>query len=151
VLSVVDLIVDPLKKAKELGPSLRYLTKNLSNDYKGRKPSPQEYLQIRMEIENKIADSCNNIEFEPAINYYRELFELEKDLHPKYLNAKGEWPKSALFDYTVTTNYDLLLERYSFACDLDESLPTKHFFRRGFTRDYTDGSLDSLLLFDFFL
>ena len=44
VLSVVDLIVDPLKKAKELGPSLRYLTKNLSNDYKGKKPSPQESL-----------------------------------------------------------------------------------------------------------
>jgi hypothetical protein len=36
VLSVIDLIMNPIKKAQELGPTLHYLSKNTSKGYKGR-------------------------------------------------------------------------------------------------------------------
>ena len=135
VLSVIDFIMNPVEKTRELGPSLYYLQKNLTEHFTGRKPSKEEYLNIRNKIENKIVRSCNNVNFPLAKEYYRKLFRLEQDLHRKYCNAKGMTTTTLPFEYTVTTNYDLLLERYAFENDRDGNLPSKDFFRRGFKRE----------------
>jgi SIR2-like domain len=136
VLSVIDFIMDPVAKAMELGPSLLYaLPKNLSEKLTGMIPSMEEYSSIRKEIEKRIVDSCNNVDFQKAKEYYGKLFKLELDLHRRYCNAKGEGSTTLPFEYAVTTNYDLLLERYAFESDHDNNLPGKDFFNRGFRRE----------------
>ena len=58
------------------------------------------------------------------------MFTLEGSATPTYLNARNETPRILLFKHVVTTNYDLVLERYN----KDRINPSKHFLRRGLTR-----------------
>ena len=56
-----DLIVDPFGRVEFLGPSLAYLAKNMSEDYKSPRPTQKQYLQIRNKNESEIVATCKRI------------------------------------------------------------------------------------------
>jgi hypothetical protein len=138
ILSVLDALVNPTQKSRDLGPSMKYMSQLANNSYSGGIPTISELQTIKKSIEDLIINSCDNFDFERAKEYYRSLFNFENSVTPFYVNAKNEHPRIPIFSHTVTTNYDLVLERYDKECDTDSTLPAKHFLRRGFIRPYNE-------------
>ncbi|MDP9288615.1 MAG: hypothetical protein M3P08_10505 [Thermoproteota archaeon] len=138
IISVLDAIVNPTQKLRDLGPSMIYMSELADNPYSGETPTMSELHIIKKSIEDLIINSCNNFDFERAKEYYRSLLNFENSVTIFYVNAKNEHPRIPIFSHTVTTNYDLVLERYDKECDTDRTLPAKYFLRRGFTRPYDE-------------
>lgn len=76
-------------------------------------------------------------EFDRAIEYYDHLFRFENLISLDYMNAIGGRAHTGLFRHTVTTNYDLVLERFDNDYERrfrnDRTVQAKHFLERGFT------------------
>lgn len=133
ILSILDLMTNPDTIFDNLGVSTHYLytlAQHTASTFAGRIPSREQYTAIRSLIENEIVQSCNQCNFFQANKFYSRLFTLEGSVTPTYLNAQNECPCIMPFKHVVTTNYDLVLERY----DKDRVSPAKHFLRRGLTR-----------------
>lgn len=134
ILSVLDLITAPESNPAAVGVSTHYiytLAQLTGSTYQGTVPTRDEYRMIRTDVEKNIADSCNQCNFHLANQLYSRLFSLDSSLVTTSLvNALNEHPRELLFKHIVTTNYDLVLERY----DLNGVQPPKHCMRRAFTR-----------------
>jgi hypothetical protein len=140
LLSVLDSLADPINKIQTLGPTMAYLF--ASRKDLGKVPSKEELIRLKIKIEDLIVNSCSNCDFERAHEYYRKSFEFEKSLAIDYVNGVDKRPSKQIFAHTATTNYDLVLERYERACEIDiDRFPSKHFLRRGFKRPYDEAEL----------
>lgn len=88
ILSVLDAIVDPTQKSRDLGPSMIYASQLINNHYSGKKPTSSDLYLIKRNIEDLVINSCVNFNLEKANKYYRSLFRFENMITPDYVNAK---------------------------------------------------------------
>jgi hypothetical protein len=138
ILSVLELMAHPIQTAHNGGgPRILYLNQLLNSTYNDNIPQQQELDEIKRSIEEVIIYSCMNCDFVGAIEYYDSLFRFESSIALDYVNAIGGRAHTRLFKHTVTTNYDLILERFDEDYDRrfknDRTVPAKHFLERGFT------------------
>jgi hypothetical protein len=144
ILSVLDLLVEPSTALNTLGPSAIFIyqsAKKVESSRSFKTPTKEDYIETRKIVERELVDSCNGCDFQRALEYYRRLFTLETSITPSYRNTLDQQPRIPLFSHVVTTNYDLVLERY----DKERISPAKHLLRRGFTRggyDWDEPYLD---------
>ncbi len=132
ILSILDLLTAPELIPAQIGISTHYiytLAHRTGTTYSKPTPSRDEYNNIRTAVEEKTVESCNSYNFRLANEYYSRLFTLESSITPTYVNALNEHPRGLLFKHIVTTNYDLVLERY----DLNRVAPPKHSLQRALT------------------
>jgi SIR2-like protein len=144
ILSVLHLLTQPSSALKNLGPAgiyLNRLAKKVKSSYSLKTQPREAYVKARKIVEDEIVESCNGCDFKRAHEYYQRLFILETSVTPSYRNALDQEPRIPLFSHVVTTNYDLVLERY----DKESISPAKHLLCRGFTRggyDWNEPYLD---------
>jgi hypothetical protein len=119
------------------------------DNFSGNIPNPTELDGIKRRVEDIIISSCNQCDFNPALGYYSKLFSLEAALSLNYVDALGRQPHIGVFRHVVTTNYDLILERYDKEyCTrfrMDRMIQAKHLLQRGFTHggyDWNEPYLD---------
>jgi SIR2-like domain len=110
LFSVLNALTNHTSKLKDLGPYAIYI------DQLRKKKLPYEGFtsdrieKIRSIVEEVITESCTKFSHDKAIKCYRDLFECEKELRHRYVNALGNLSRISIFTPVVTTNYDLVLE-----------------------------------------
>jgi hypothetical protein len=144
ILSILNSRIDPVNTLKDLGPYSIYINELRAQSelpYAEQLQSKEEIDDLKEIIEKVIVSQCNKFNPDKATKYYDGLFMLERDT-TEYRTMKGS-DNIHIFSPVVTTNYDLVLERYS---SKTPNKYGKHFFRRGFVSE--QGGNESYLPLD---
>jgi len=130
VFSILNSRVDQVNAVKDLGPYSIYINELRAHSelpYADQLQNKEEINNLKETIEKVIVSQCNKFKLYKATKYYDDLFELERDTI-EYRLMKG-FDNTPIFSPIVTTNYDLVLERYS---SKTSNKYGKQFFKRGF-------------------
>jgi hypothetical protein len=130
VFSILNSRTEPVDALKNLGPYSIYINELREQSelpYADQLQNKEEINNLKETIEKVIVSQCNKFKLDKATKYYDDLFRLERDT-VEYRLMKGS-DNTPIFSPVVTTNYDLVLERYS---SKTSNKYGKQFFNRGF-------------------
>lgn len=107
ILSILNRCVTHNESLKELGPYAIY-SSNVHADPELSSIQGQDLHRIRNITSDEITNHCLAFRREDALNYYSELFHLDKDIVD--FRTATSTSNTRVFSKIVTLNYDLVIE-----------------------------------------